>query len=799
MTPILLLAAAICAQAASADLPLYEQEPFDRITLNEANDGTVLDVEPLDLPGRRLPEKPKSTDKLRVHLLSRLGDEYEVAWQDIAKVELFEQMVLAEAQRLTAQGELEKAYDYYAYLEKQDPELPGLAEAMEAYLYEEAKAAHRAGRFDRALAMLRETYRRNPKREGLEKALGMATVQQIEHYAGGHDYAAVRSLLSNLAELFPEHEVVVQWKAQLVRQAEQSLAEAREAVSQQRFGDAAKSCRNVMALWPDLPGARELAEQIHAGYPRVVVAVTTVASHAEPSSLFDWNARRSGRLQYRTLVELVGAGTDGAQYACPLGQLTLEPLQRQLVFQIEPGIGWAGRTETLTGYDVSRQLLWPVDRWGGADRSVGDHLVAQVDVRDVYRVEVDLLRVPLRPERWLQKIVPPVTWSGPPGRFPANGSYSPADGGVEGATFTANDGYFGRQAGQPAEIVELALEPHQAVAALRAGRIDIIDRVAPWTLPEVQDDALKDDAVVAIQPYAFPLVHCLVPSPRGALVSRRSFRRALVYGIDRQRILTQLLHKRELPGCEVADGPFPGGYARDPEVTPRPYDPRLAIVLADLARRELTAAKSRTPEAAGEAKSSDQTVPAAEAKAADAPKPAGKAEAEVPGGNATDTETPLVLAYPPDAVARAACTMIKRHCAAVGIGVEPRVLTSEETAVLEQGRFPEGVDLLYVELAVWEPVVDAARLFGPGGLCSHGSPYLQLGLRRLADAADWSAARAALTAIHRAVYDETTVIPLWQLTEYMAYRRDLGGVAARPVTLYQNVEDWRPSFRYPSP
>jgi len=74
MTPILLLAAAICAQAASADLPLYEQEPFDRITLNEANDGTVLDVEPLDLPDRRLPEKPKSTDKLRVHLLSRLGD-----------------------------------------------------------------------------------------------------------------------------------------------------------------------------------------------------------------------------------------------------------------------------------------------------------------------------------------------------------------------------------------------------------------------------------------------------------------------------------------------------------------------------------------------------------------------------------------------------------------------------------------------------------------------------------------------------------------------------------------------------
>ena len=263
-----------------------------------------------------------------------------------------------------------------------------------------------------------------------------------------------------------------------------------------------------------------------------------------------------------------------------------------------------------------------------------------------------------------------------------------------------------------------------------------------------------------------------------------------MYGIDRQRILARLLANRDVPGCEIADGPFPRGYARDPEVAPRPYDPQLAVVLAALARRELAAMMHEH---------SSKSANAVEAAGNDTP--AGDGDA---GGTAVDTDeqiaaTPLVLAYPPGPVPHAACNLIQRHCAAVGIVVSPRLLTPEEIVGAEQGRFPRGVDLLYVELAAWEPVVDAVRLFGPGGLCSHGSSYLQLGLRRLADAADWPAARAALNAIHRAVHDESTVIPLWQLTEYVAFRTELEGVGARPVTLYQNVEEWRSAFRFSSP
>ncbi len=840
-----LLIAALLAPAEPTDLPLYEQEPFDRVTLDAANDNAVLEVEPLDLPERRVPEKPKPGSRLQVRWLSRPGVDYEVPWQAVEKVELFEQMVLAEAERLVAEGKLEEAYDYFAFLQRNYGELPGLAEAMETYLYEEAKAAHRAGRFDLALAMLRETYARNPQREGLDKALGLATGRLVDDYAAQHDYAAVRALVANLDECFPGHEVAAEWEARLQSQAAKLQEEARAAAGQERFGEAARLSREVAAVWPELPGARELAEEIHGQYPRVVVAVSesTVAGglglgglsqfsrheeratqshdpsaakmgpsplpgpaspHAAPANWFppapagliDWAGRRTARLRYRTLLELTAPGTDGGRYICPLGQFATEELGRRLVFELRPGSGWSRGNASLTGADVARRLLAAASRGSAGFEAGWADLMASVSTTDVYRVEVDLLRVHVRPERLLQTVVPPVVWPGPPEPVPGNGPYRLEHQENGRSVFTAWGGYHARQSGQPAEIVERPMEPGRAVAELRAGAVDVIDRVAPWLLGELREEASQPDAAIVVEPYAFPLVHCLIPRPNGGLTSRRSFRRALVYGIDRERILRRLLAERDVPGCEVADGPFPRGYARDPEVAARPYDPHLAAALASVARRELEATVARLSESTNDDSENRATV----GRLSESTDNDSESRATVTHNSENHaTVAPLVLAHPANPVAHAACGLIQRHLAAAGIEVGLRPLAPEETAGAEQGRFPEDVDLLYVELAAWEPAADAARLFGPGGLCSHGSCYVQLGLRRLADAADWPAARTALSAIHRAVHDEVSVIPLWQLTEHFARRTDLEGVSPQPVTLYQNVEDWRPAFRFATP
>jgi ABC-type oligopeptide transport system substrate-binding subunit len=71
-------------------------------------------------------------------------------------------------------------------------------------------------------------------------------------------------------------------------------------------------------------------------------------------------------------------------------------------------------------------------------------------------------------------------------------------------------------------------------------------------------------------------------------------------------------------------------------------------------------------------------------------------------------------------------------------------------------------------------------------------------LRQLQQAADWEEVSIRLRRIDRLAHDELAVVPLWQLPDYFAYRKNLAGIAAGTLTLYQNVEQWKPGFQYPS-
>src|SRR6267142_4331451 len=140
---------------------LMDQPPFDVLTLDKANESKVYKVHPIHLPGRRVPERPKLTDKLRIKLLEN-EEEYDVAWANIAKLELYEQMVLAEANKFTGEGKFDEAYDEFAFLLSSYPHVPGLAEARQNYLYLSSGAAFRQQKYDEALAILEELIAQNP-------------------------------------------------------------------------------------------------------------------------------------------------------------------------------------------------------------------------------------------------------------------------------------------------------------------------------------------------------------------------------------------------------------------------------------------------------------------------------------------------------------------------------------------------------------------------------------------------------------------------------------------------------------
>lgn len=746
------------------DIPLYKQEPFDLITLKKIYDNKVLKVVPMGLSPREIAGKMKNprNKKDKVRLFESRDKLYELLWRDVEKVETFDELLLKKAKELYQDKQFDNAYDYYLFMYNDRSNAPGLNDAFDDFLWAEAIDAFVDKKFDNALALLKELHRRTPDRQKLDRALG----RTIDKLAGGYvdkkDYASARILLRFLRSAYPNNQVIKNWTERLKGKAAPLLDEARAAAEAGQADKATSAMRQVADIYPDLPGARELALSIHRKFPRVVVGVTSLATDFKPGRMNDWNSRRDSRLIYRTLAEFAGPSAEGGNYFSPVGEIISEELGQRMVIKLKPNIHWATGRETIDNSDVARILLdralpgEPNYRLDWAD------LVDSIALRGVYGVDVQLRRPHVRPEAMLQIVLTPQSYSPASGEMPPpNGPFVVKSRNKDETVFTTNRQYFAYQQGQPTEIVERRFEKVSfAIQALKQGDIDVLDRVNPWLLP-----VLRDNEDLKVEPYALPLIHCLVPNLDKPLLGNRNFRRALVYGINRETIVEQMLAGAEVPGCVVTSSPFPlsigpndpMGYASDDGVEPRPYDPRLSIALSNVSFTTFIDSKK---------------------------------------GKATGMEKipTLVLLHPDDEIARGACKSIKLQLKLAGITVKLREIKGPMPE-----RIPDDVDLMYVELTTWEPVVDARRLLGEDGMGGRCSPYMSQALRELDEAVEWGKVRSCLHQVHRIAHCDVTIIPLWQVVEHFAYReRAVRGILARPVSLYQNIEQWRPAFKYPS-
>jgi len=291
-----------------------------------------------------------------------------------------------------------------------------------------------------------------------------------------------------------------------------------------------------------------------------------------------------------------------------------------------------------------------------------------------------------------------------------------------------------------------------AVAALTRGTVDVLDRVPSWQLSRLRS---LDD--VQVGRYRLPTVHALVPTGRSPLTEQREFRRALCYGINRERFVNDfLLAGAAEAGFQVVSGPFPAGiaasdpirYGYDAQIDPRKYDPYMAIVLS-------TAAWTNARKMQGEKEPADEPLPK------------------------------LKLGHTSDPIARTACLEIAKNLNAVNIPVELVELSPEDLLNAK-----DYVDLKYVELSTWEPVTDARLLLGPEGLLDGASDFMSVALDRLDAARNWNDVRSRLYEIHGAASTDLPVIPLWQTINYFAFRRNLSGISENPVQLYQDVARW---------
>ena len=736
----------------------FEQEPYDIITLNAANENKVIRVFPLALPDRKIPEKPKPSDKLRIKLVED-GSEYEVAWNDIAKVELFEQMVLAEANRITAEGKFDEAYDFFVFLLSYYPNAPGVAEGRQTYLYLAAGSAFRQKKYDEALAVLEELLALNPNYRGGENSptllqiLGNIADPLLTRYVEKEDFRSARTLLARLISRYSAgNEMFAQrWRQRFTEMATVHQDEAKAHLAAGRFVQAHDSAVKMIQVWPDLAGAKELFAEVSRQYPLVIVGVEHPALANDPRSLHNSAARRSGRLVERMLVEYSSPGPEGGKYESALATIVHSDDGLSLTFRLP-----ANRAEGQPGaYDLASRLLSLAQPQNQDFQPAWARVMKSVSLDGPREVRVDLKLPHVVPEALLQL---PAT-AQPVGAASGQSTSAPFHmlSREQSLTrFTANLSYPFRRPGQLAEVTERFYgDPQRALIALKQGEIDLVDRVFPGDLA-----ALASDSNLVVAPYATPTAHVLAIRGANPFLDNRTFRRALVNSLNRDVILKQgLLRGRTVPGYRLVSGPFPApvtslnlpSYGYDETIEPRPYDPRLALTLRLLAQAEIKGAfeKQKKP------------VPVL---------------------------STLLLGHPADEISRVSCKAIAAQWKTVGIDCR--------LVEFEPGVFDDTTgkcDLVYLQLAAWEPIVDAGRLLGAGGPASTKSAFIQLTLRQLETAQNWQQARDRLRQLHRLVHEDVALIPLYQTIDHYAYRRTLQGLAPERVTLYQDIERWQPA------
>jgi ABC-type transport system substrate-binding protein len=742
---------------------IFERESFDKITCTQAFDGEVILVSPIDFPNRRVPTKHAAGEKLRVHPLD-IDEPKEIAWVAIEKIDLFEQMVLEEANKLVAAGKLDEAFDYFSFLNRNYSKMDGLPQAHQNYLYQCVANAAKSMSYDEALGIAEELYAQNPKFKPTESSreplalIGFLAEKIVGSYIAKEDFRSAKTLLRRLETKYNagDETFIKNMRGRLSDVAAKHRDESKAQLAAGKFVEAYDACAQMINVWPYVDGGAELAAEIARRYPLVMVGVSQPALAYDPRSLNNPAARRTGRLMERRLMEFVGRGPEGGKYSCALGTVKRSDDGLRLTFTIGGQALTSSRTP-LSGYDVARHLLDLADPASPFYQPPWARLADTIQVRSVSRVEANLRMPHILPEAFLQTSYLRDANLGQPG-VKGSGPYFLLSRNENITRFSKNEDYPLALPGQPAEVMErFYSDPQRALLALQRGEVDVLDQVFPADIPTLTNDE------IAVGRYSVPTTHFLTINRKHPYLQNAEFRRALVYGCNREAILHKgLMKDAKLPGFRTISGPFPAPvdaadafcYGYDNSIETRSYDPRLAMILKNMATRMLKSQAEKLMQKPPEL-------------------------------------TPLVLGYPNDEVSRLACKALGRQWDAIGIKSK-LIEFSPGVFADEKGE----CDLVYVQAATWEPAVDAARLFASWGLNPANNTYVSLELRNIENAKDWREARNALLKLHRLVYDDVTLIPLYQTFDYFAYRKSVKGLLSEQATLYQNIEKWQAAARF---
>ena len=728
---------------------VLDEAPFDIITLKKEEQGRSVKVKPIEFPGRKLPESPKESDRFRVSFTLFPDRVYEIAWRDIEKVILFEDLILQRANILSEQKKFSEAFEHLDFLSKNYPQTPGISKLRRDFLYRSAIEMAGQRRLPHALGVLEEFQRNFPndeKKSSIRAAISNVSGQLIKSYFDANDFGAARAMILRLEKDYSKDPlpVVTEYRGKFLEMANVHRDEAIRHRDDGDFAKARQAALRMLAMEPDIEGGKKLLNDLILAYPMIRIGVFQSSETADTTAIADWPSSRLGRLISNPLFEFRNTGPEGGKYDFRYGSSQHSDDRSELdLLILNPGKD--GVPDSLA---LSQAFL---DRATAGNSKYSPSWASIVDSVSVFgpeRLKLKLRRPHVLPQALMQwemnnKGTVQISKSkyklksSEPGlrRFEWADTNPPAD-------------Y------QPREIQEiLYTDPEKAISDLRRGEIEVIDQLFPADAVK-----LRTDTSVIVDQYALPMVHMLIPRSRNAYMDDREFRRALLYAINREGILNgEILGTSESIVSRVISGPFPFGatdadpiaYAYNKSVDNYPYDRQLATVLLMLTKAKL---KSQ----------------------------AEKKQEELP-------PVPTIkLGVPDFEAARVAGEAIVQAWKLIEVPAELVVLSK-----MPEPNEPTDVDFLYVSAAVWEPATDAERLFGVGGAAQSNNQFVVNAVGQLSAARNWREVRQRCNDLHTVVAAHLPIIPLWQVAETFAYRREVVGITKKPTGLYQDVQKWR--------
>jgi len=769
---------------------LLTAAPFDRVTLN---DGTVLEVDPvlprplppydpakdparkkkgkrevppegnIGMPGE--PSKVKVEDEddagtagvLTVHLQKGDVRDFTVRRNNIKTIEYFEDLLLAEGERLALARDYTRAFECYLKVRARDPAWRGLGGHADRLLFAEGSAALLEGNGERGLRLLGELFARKPEFPGLADKLAAAYGGRATRAFELALYAKGRRILHDAEKLAPGHATLRAARETFVNRAK----ELADGSSKKDAAGRVDALAEALRVWPTLEGAEAAYREAFAAEPTLEVAVLDVPRGVGPWVRSPADARVT-RLLYLPILarddDEAAAGKADGQLAAGL---VATDLGRRLVVQVRPGVLWADGSRPVSAVDVTLALTDAAEPASPRYSARWADLLDRVETPDETHVEVRLTRATLKPGAWLLGPVGPAH-GGSDGRVATldrgrelvgDGPYRWAGGGTDHAELRVTEP-TGPSPGAPSAGVRRVKEvryanARQTLGALKRGEVSLVEHV-----PADQVAGLTADAGFRVGRYARPRLHRIALDGRTPALRNRNLRRGLSYAIDRRTLLEErvLGHPADETSL-VSDGPFPkGSYADAPDVKPLGFDPVLAKMLVAAAHKEL-------------------------------------------GG----TPIRLTLEYPATPEAQAVVPkLLEAFGAFKDVGLEVAAVERPESELESGLRSGRRFDLAYRATRCDEPVTDAGPLIAPaydapadtGPLASLASPRILQLLLELERAPEWPTARGVVAQIDRECRDELPALPLWQTADHFARRTRLKGPKDVTDTLYERITTW---------